>query len=83
MTEYPQLSRTIIALLKFDDVPPIPAIGYAANAVDDEKVIYFACTIERKGYAWELVAKWEYLEDVAPRYVVPYWEGNGKEDGGK
>lgn len=74
MTEYPELFRAIIVLLKFDDVPPIPAIGYAATASDDPTLVYFACPIEKKGYAWELVAKWDYLENVAPQYVVPAWE---------
>ena len=62
-------------------MPPIPAIGYAANAIDDPDMIYFACPIERKGYDWSLIARWDYLEDVAPRYLVPSWEGNKKEKG--
>lgn len=74
MTKHPELFRTIIALVKFPDIPPLPAIGYAANCIDDETLIYFACPIEKKGYAWELVAKWDYLEDVAPAYLCPSWE---------
>lgn len=41
---------------------------------DDPDFIYFACTIEMKGYDWSLVARWDYLEDVAPNYLVPSWE---------
>lgn len=81
MTKHPQLYRTIIALIKFADIPAIPAIGYAAQAKDDPDFIYFACTIEMKGYDWSLVARWDYLEDVAPNYLVPQWEGNKKETG--
>ena len=74
MTKYPELFRAIIALIKFADLPPIPAIGYAATCTDDPTITYFACPIERKGYAWELVAKWDYLEDIAPSYLCPSWE---------
>ena len=81
MTPYPQLFRTIIVLVKFADMPPIPAIGYAANAIDDPDMIYFASPLERKGWDWSLIARWDYLEDVAPRYLVPSWEGNKKETG--
>lgn len=41
---------------------------------EDSEIYSFACTIEMKGYDWSLVARWDYLEDVAPTYLVPSWE---------
>ena len=74
MVKKPEPFKTIIALLKFNDIPAIPAIGYGATAIDDPDCFYFACPIEKKGYAWDLVVKWDYLIDVAPNYHVPHWE---------
>ena len=75
MTEHPELFRTILVLIKFKDIPAIPAVGYAANAIDDEDFIYFADPISKSGYAWEMIVKWAYLDDVAPDFVIPHWEG--------
>lgn len=74
MTPYPKLFRTILALIKFNDIPAIPAVGYAANAIDDDDFIYFADPISKSGYGWNMVVKWRYLDEVAPDFVIPYWE---------
>ena len=69
-TETPTLFRTIIALFKFDDVPPFPAVGYVSKTSDTEE-LYFACFVPRTGYAWNLVVKWDYLDEVCKGYSVP------------
>lgn len=48
MTKHPQLYRTIIALIKFADIPAIPAIGYAAQAKDESRRYPFRRRITRR-----------------------------------
>ena len=61
--------RTIIALLKFDDVPPIAAVGFIAETTDTKEP-YFHIPLDGAGYDISLIAKWDYLDDVAPEYCV-------------
>lgn len=45
----PEKYRTIIALLKFDDVPPIAAVGFVAETTDTKEP-YFHIPLGRAGY---------------------------------
>ena len=72
-TEYPEPYVTIIAMVKFNDVPAFPACGYLARTSDSDEP-YLAVFVPRTGYAWELVAGWDYLNIVAPDYSIPVKE---------
>ena len=69
--EIPVLHRDIIALLKFDDIGPVPACGCACRTIDEHKMLYFAPHLSRNGYAWDLVVHWDYLGEVTQGYTVP------------
>lgn len=69
--ELPEKYCTVIVLLKFEDVPPIPAIGFIAETTDT-KTPYFHCPLFRgRGYDVSLIAKWDYLDEVCPGYCLP------------
>ena len=63
----PEKYRNIIALLKFDDVPPIAAVGFVAETTDTKEP-YFHIPLDRAGYDISLIVKWDYLDEVAPEY---------------
>ena len=63
----PEKYRTIIALLKFSDVPPIAAVGFVAETTDTKEP-YFHIPLDRAGYDISLIVKWDYLDEVAPEY---------------
>lgn len=65
----PEKYRTIIALLKFDDVPPIPAIGFITETTDTKEA-YFHVIPGNIAYNLSLIAKWDYLGNIAPEYCV-------------
>ena len=63
----PDELRTIIALIKFDDVPPMPLTGYMAhistNATDHfHEPALFTYLPRGRAFAWEMVLKWDYIE---------------------
>ena len=68
----PEKYRTIIALLKFEDVPPIPLTGFIADTVDTHEPYFHA--FNKRGYSVELIAKWNYLDEIAPGYALPVSE---------
>lgn len=63
--ELPEEFRTIIALVKFDDVPPMPLTGYmvriSAEGHDPEPAL-FTYIPRGHAFAWEMVLKWDYIE---------------------
>ena len=68
-TKQPELYQPIVAILKFEDVGPVPVIGYAVK-YPTENVICFVPHCGRDMYTWEIVAKWDYLEKVLPQYSL-------------
>ena len=68
--ELPEEFRTIIALVKFDDVPPMPLTGYmvriSAEGHDPEPALF---TYMPKGhaFAWEMILKWDYIEPYSTK----------------
>ena len=71
--DLPEKYRTVIALLKFDDVPPVPLTGFIAETVDTHEPYFHA--FNRRGYSVELIAKLDYLDEVLPGYAI----GNAKQ----
>ena len=66
--QLPEKDRTIIALLKFEDVPPVPMTGFIADTIDTHEPYFHA--FNRRGYSVELIAKWDYLDEVLPEYAL-------------
>ena len=66
--DLPEKYRTVIALLKFDDVPPVPLTGFIAETVDTHEPYFHA--FNRRGYSVDLIAKWDYLDEVLPGYAI-------------
>ena len=65
--ELPEEFRTIIALIKFDDMPPMPLTGYMAhistNTTDHfHEPALFTYIPKGHAFAWEMVLKWDYIE---------------------
>lgn len=71
--ELPEKFVTIIALLVFEDVPPLPLTGFIAETSDTHEP-YFHAFDNQHGYDVSLIKKWDYLADVLPGYCLP---GNG------
>lgn len=66
--QLPEKYRTIIALLKFEGVPPVPLTGFIAETTDTHEPYFHA--FNRRGYSVKLIAKWDYLDEVLPGYAV-------------
>ena len=64
----PEKYVTIIALLTFGDVPPVPMTGFIAETSDTHEPYFHA--FNRRGYDVSLIAKWDYLGDVLPGYCI-------------
>lgn len=67
--ELPEKYITVIVLLKWEDIPPIPAIGFIAETIDT-MTPYFHCPVSRRGYDISLILKWDYLSEVCPGYAL-------------
>ncbi len=67
--ELPEKYVTIIALLVFEDVPPVPMTGFIAETSDTHEAYFHA--FNRSGYDVSLIVKWDYLADVLPGYCLP------------
>ena len=70
--QIPELFQNIIALLKFDDVGCIAAIGYAVKVEDDPNMIVFVSKLSRTAYPFDMVVKWKYLRDVAQEFEIGF-----------
>lgn len=68
-TELPEPDKLVLALLKFDDVPPMPVVGFMAKTIDTHEP-YFHCPGNWQGYHPDLVVKWRYLKDVTPDFTI-------------
>ena len=66
--ELPEKYVSIIALLKFDDVPTVPLTGFIAETADSHEPYFHAYA--GRGYDVSLIAKWDYLAEVLPGYCI-------------
>lgn len=64
----PEKYVTIIVLLKFEDVPPLPLTGFIAETSDTHEPYFHAYA--GRGYDVSLIAKWDYLAEVLPGYCL-------------
>lgn len=69
MKKLPEKYVTIIALLVFEDVPPLPLTGFIAETIDTHEP-YFQ-SYNKYGYDVSLIKKWDYLDEVLPGYCLP------------
>ena len=78
--QLPEKYRTIIALLKFEDVPPVPLTGFIAETSDTHEPYFHA--FNRRGYDVSLIKKWDYLHEVLPGYclLTNHHKNKNKED---
>ena len=67
--ELPEKYVTIIALLKFDDMPPMALTGFIAETIDTHEAYFHA--YNKHGYDLSLIVKWDYLAEVLPEYSLP------------
>ena len=65
--QLPEKYATIIALLVFEDGPPLPLTGFIAETSDTHEPYFYA--FNRRGYDVSLIKKWDYLADVLPGYL--------------
>lgn len=68
-SQLPEMYVTVIALLVFPDVPPVPLTGFIAETTDTHEPYFHA--FNKIGYDVSLIAKWDYLADVLPGYSLP------------
>ena len=67
--ELPEPGVTVIALLVFPDVPPLPLTGFIAETIDTHEPYFHA--FNKRGYSISLIRKWDYLAEVLPGYALP------------
>lgn len=65
----PEKEILVLALLKFEDVPPLPLTGFIAETVDTHEPYFHA--FNKRGYSVDLIVKWDYLDEIAPGYAFP------------
>lgn len=70
--ELPKPYITILALLKFEDVPPISAVGFIAETTDTKIPYFHVPLFGGRGYDVSLIAKWVYLDEIAPEYAITW-----------
>ena len=68
--ELPKMYRTILALLVFEDVPPLPLTGFLAETIDTHEKYFYA--FNKIDYSTELIRKWDYLDEIAPEYSMKW-----------
>ena len=64
----PAMYVTVIALMKFPDVPPVPLTGFIAETSDTHEPYFH--TFAGRGFDVSLIAKWDYLAEVLPGYCI-------------
>lgn len=64
--EKPKDFRDIIALISFEDIPPIPAIGFTTT--ENDKTVFFV-KLGRMYVDWDRITHWKYLDDAWPEYM--------------
>jgi len=74
MTKLPQKYRNILALIKFEDYPAFPAAGYLSMTADTNEPYFSVFLPKGVGYAWRLVTKWVYIDDLIEGYTIPVRE---------
>ena len=67
-SQLPEKYVTIIALLTFGEVPPVPLTGFIAETTDTHEPYFHA--FNKRGYDVSLIAKWDYLAEVLPGYCL-------------
>lgn len=68
MKKLPDKYVTIIALLKFDDMPPVALTGFIAETIDTHEAYFHA--YNQYGYDVSMIVKWDYLAEVLPGYSL-------------
>ena len=66
--ELPEMYRTVLALLVFDEIPPLPLTGFIAETIDTHEKYFHA--FNKIGYSTELIKKWDNLDEIAPGYCL-------------
>lgn len=56
----------ILAFIHYDDVGPMPAVGFYINDEDDKS---FMIKITSQCIPWDRVVAWKYLDEVWPHYI--------------
>lgn len=74
--EKPKDYRDIIALISFEDFPPIPAVGFVAT--ENDHTVFFI-KIDRMHVDWDRILAWKYLDDAWPEYMF-YLGGDSKNE---
>ena len=66
MTRRPQDYLDIVALVSFEDVPPMAAVGFTVT--ENDQTVFFV-KIARMHVAWDRILDWRYLSDVWPEHL--------------
>ena len=66
--ELPEMYRTVLALLVFGKIPPLPLTGFIAETIDTHEKYFHA--FNKIGYSTELIKNWDYLDEIAPGYCL-------------
>ena len=77
-SQLPEKFVTVIALLVFPDVPPVPLTGFIAETTDTHEPYFHA--FNKLGYDVSLIKKWDYLHEVLPGYSLPTDHHKNKEN---
>lgn len=76
----PEQFVSVIALLNFNDMGLVPAIGFIAETIDTGKQYFHVPLFGGRGYDVSLIVKWDYLDEIAPGYCIPGGHKNGTRD---
>ena len=66
----PRPFANIIVWVKFADLAPFSAVGFAVETEDTHELC-FAPHFSREVYPWSIVVRWDYLSEVLPQYDTP------------
>lgn len=76
MPDKPKDYVDIIALISFEDVPPMAAVGYTIT--ENGHTVFFV-KIARMHVDWDRIVAWRYLSDVWPEHLFYQEENNERE----